>query len=89
VLVEGTLAGRPSLRASIEPLLAIWRTTREAAAALHRQLRAMARADADCRRLMTAPGVGPINALAFISAIDDPSRFHDSRAVGACFGLTP
>ncbi len=56
---------------------------------MHRQLCAMARADADCRRLMTTPGVGPINALAFTSAIDDPTRFHDSRAVGAYFGLTP
>jgi len=89
VLVEDALASRPSLRASIEPLLAIWQASREAAAAMHRQLRVMARADADCRRLMTTPGVGPINALAFTSALDDPSRFHDSRAVGAYFGLTP
>lgn len=89
VLVEEALASRPSLRRSIEPLLAIWQATREAAAAMHRRLRAMARADADCRRLMTTPGVGPINALAFTSAIDDSARFHDSRAVGAYFGLTP
>jgi transposase len=89
VLVEEALESRPSLRRSIEPLLAIWRATRAAAAAMHRQLRAMARADADCCRLMTTPGVGPINALAFTSAIDDPFRFHDSRAVGAYFGLTP
>lgn len=89
VLVEEALETRPSLRRSIEPLLKVWQATREAAAAMHRQLRAMARADADCRRLMTTPGVGPINALAFTSALDDPSRFHDSRAVGAYFGLTP
>ena len=89
MLVEEALESRPSLRASIEPLLKVWQATREAAAAMHRQLRAMARADAECRRLMTTPGVGPINALAFTSAIDDPSRFHDSRAVGAYFGLTP
>jgi transposase len=89
VLVEDALCSRPSLRRSIEPLLRVWQATREAAAAMHRQLRAMARADADCRRLMTTPGVGTINALAFTSAIDDPSRFHDSRAVGAYFGLTP
>jgi transposase len=89
VLVEDALASRPSLRRSIEPLLKVWQATREAAAAMHRQLRAMARADSDCCRLMTTPGVGPINALAFTSAIDDPTRFHDSRAVGAYFGLTP
>jgi len=88
-LVEEALFSRPSLRPAIEPLLGVWRAAREAAAAMHRRLRAMASADADCRRLMTTPGVGPINALAFTSAIDDPTRFHDSRAVGAYFGLTP
>jgi transposase len=39
--------------------------------------------------LLAFDGIGPINALAFTSAIDDPTRFHDSRAVGAYFGLTP
>ncbi len=42
-LVEDALCSRPSLRSSIEPLLAIWQATREAAAAMHRCLRAMAR----------------------------------------------
>ena len=34
-------------------------------------------------------GIGPINALAFCAAIDEPSRFERSRSVGAYFGLTP
>jgi transposase len=38
---------------------------------------------------MTVPGIGPINALAFQAAIDDPTRFRRSRSVGAYFGLTP
>ena len=33
--------------------------------------------------------MGPITAVAFKAALDDPNRFHDSRAVGAYFGLTP
>ena len=37
---------------------------------------------------MTAPGVGPVTALAYLSTIDDPSRFAKSRAVGAYMGLT-
>ena len=41
------------------------------------------------RRLMTAPGVGAIVALTYVSAIDDPGRFRSSKAVGAHFGLTP
>ena len=38
---------------------------------------------------MTVPGIGPINALAFCAAIDEPTRFRRSRSVGAYFGLTP
>jgi len=42
-----------------------------------------------CRRLMTVPGVGPMTALAFVTAIDDPGRFGKSASVGAYLGLTP
>jgi transposase len=42
-----------------------------------------------CRRLMTIPGVGQLTALAFVAAIDDPSRIHRSRDVGAYLGLVP
>ena len=38
---------------------------------------------------MTVPGVGPVTALTFCSAVDDPARFSRSRAVGAHFGVTP
>jgi transposase len=38
---------------------------------------------------MSAPGVGAIVALTYVSAIDDPTRFKSSKGVGAHFGLTP
>lgn len=41
-----------------------------------------------CRRLMRIPGVGPITALTFVTAVDDPARFKRSRNVAAYFGLT-
>ena len=41
-----------------------------------------------CRRFMQIPGVGPVAALSFVTAIDDPSRFKRSRDVTAYFGLT-
>jgi transposase len=47
------------------------------------------RADKVCRRLMTAPGVGPVAAITFKTAIDDPARMRKSRHVGPLFGLTP
>lgn len=56
---------------------------------LDRQLLRLAREADNSRRLMTVPGIGPITALAFCAAIEDPSRFKRSRSVGAYFGLTP
>lgn len=41
------------------------------------------------RRFTSVPGVGPITAMSFRAAVDDPNRFQKSRIVGAHFGLTP
>jgi transposase len=38
---------------------------------------------------MTAPDVGVVVALAYVSVIDDPVRFAKSSSVGAYLGLTP
>jgi transposase len=56
---------------------------------LDRQLIDRARQSAVCQRLMTIPGVGVLTALAFVTGVDDPSKFPKSRSVGAYFGLTP
>jgi transposase len=56
---------------------------------LEKRVRAAARDDKRVKLLMSAPGVGAIVALTYVSAIDDPSRFRSSRMVGAHFGLTP
>ncbi len=50
---------------------------------------AIARRHTVVRRLMGVPGVGAVTAVAFVSAIDDPSRFRRSGHVGAYFGLAP
>lgn len=41
-----------------------------------------------CRRFMAIPGVGPIIALSFATAVEDPFRFRRSRDLAAYFGLT-
>ena len=73
----------------VEPLLAARRTLREEFTRLHRKLLSIVRSNETCRRLMTIPGVGPVVSLAFISTIDVPARFRNSRAVGPALGLTP
>ena len=54
-----------------------------------REIRRSVAADPVCRRLMTAPGVGPITAFAYRATVDDPQRFARSSDVPALFGLVP
>jgi len=56
---------------------------------LDRRVKRRALDDEVCQRLMTVPGVGPITALTYKAAVDDPRRFKRSRTVAAHFGLTP
>ncbi|MBT3767227.1 MAG: IS110 family transposase [Rhodospirillales bacterium] len=74
---------------AVRPLLEVREKVSREIAALYRKLMGLARIDADIRRSMTVPGIGPITALAFHSAIDEPIRFRRSRSVGAYVGLTP
>ena len=54
-----------------------------------RQLKRIAGEHPICRRLMTVPGVGPVTAVRFVAAIDDPTRFPSSHAVESYLGMTP
>ena len=84
-LVEG--------HAMLEEIMASMLGAREALrvefAALHRRVLAIVRACPISRRMMTAPGVGPMVAITVKSGIDDPYRFSRSKMVGAHFGMTP
>ena len=84
------LAGADTVvMALVEPLLAILATMLREFGRLTKQVLNIARNEQVCRRLMSAPGVGPITALAFRATIDQPDRFRRSRDVGAHLGLTP
>jgi transposase len=82
------LAGA-EVMAMVEPLLAILSVMLKEFTRLTKQVLHIVRKEEVCRRLMSAPGVGPITALAFRATVDRPERFGSSRAVGAHLGLTP
>ncbi len=85
-----TLAmGIPALEVLVEAMLRIRDVLLQELRSLDRRLLDAARADPVVQTLMTAPGVGPIVALTFRNAIDDPSRFRCSKDVGPWLGLTP
>lgn len=56
---------------------------------LDRELKRAAYENEVCRRLMEVPGVGPLCALTFYAAVDDPYRFSPTAAIGSYFGLAP
>lgn len=76
-------------RKSIEVLLSSLDVVCEKIKKLTQQVEELADKNEDALRLMTIPGVGVITSMSFISEIDDPTRFKNSRAVGAYLGMTP
>jgi transposase len=78
----------PLLDEALAPLLEVRRSLCLHIKALEGRIKTQAGASPACRRLMTVPGVGPMTALAFVTAIDEPGRFARSSSVGAYLGLT-
>ena len=77
------------LREEAEPMLRICEAMRLHLEGLSKKLTAMANANPVCRLFMEIPGVGPLTALSFYSAIDDPFRFDRNEDVGPYLGLVP
>lgn len=87
--IEQLVAGHPRLEMIARALLQVHAVLRSEFAGFEKQTRKLARSDVRTRLLMSTPAVGPIVALTYASAIDDPRRFKSSKQVGAHFGLTP
>ena len=79
----------PALREAVLQSLDAYRAVNDILNKITKQIERIAREHPVCRRLMTAPGVGPVVALSFVTAIDTPHRFRKSQDVGAYLGLTP
>jgi len=87
--VRELIEGREALTAVMSALLEAHEALQTQYNVLHKRLLDLVRDDPLCRRLMTAPGIGPVIALTFQATVDVPTRFPKSRLVGAHFGLTP
>jgi transposase len=87
--IEELVMGNPNLEAIGGALLAVRAVLLREFNAFERRVRAMSRLDTRTRLLMSTPAVGPIVALTYASAIDDPARFRSSKQAGPHFGLTP
>jgi len=86
--VRGTMTGQPLLQKMVHPLMEVLQAVQKQVQELDKLLEEYAEGDKTCSHLMTIPGIGVVTAVAFTAAVDDPTRFKDSRSVGAYFGLT-
>ncbi len=87
--VSELVAGEPWLERLALPMLAARAALLASFNELHAMVLRIVKADRVCRQLMTVPGIGAVNALAYKTGIDDPTRFRRSADVGPHFGLTP
>ena len=77
------------VRQTIESVLEVFDMLNQKITQFDEDLLKIANQDKGVRLLMTAQGIGPITALTYKAEIFDPTRFPNSRAVGAYLGMTP
>ena len=77
------------LQAEIEPLLRAMHSVNAQLATLEQRTETMAQGDEVVERLRTAPGVGPLTALAFVATLDEVERFDNAHQVESYLGLVP
>lgn len=78
-----------NLRETIMPSLQLYMHACKQIEPLTKQVEEAAKHIEVVQRFMQIPGVGPITALSFYTAVDYPERFKKSADVAAYFGLTP
>ena len=89
VRIRELVEGQANLETIAQALLAVHAVLLREFNGFEKRVRMMAREHVKARLLMTTPAVGPIVALTYAGAIDDPARFKSSKQTGAHFGLTP
>ncbi|MET0240183.1 MAG: IS110 family transposase [Sphingobium sp.] len=93
LLVERAEAGFAQLGAEFTerflPLLRLCESIRDYITFQDQALLRRAQENDVTRRFMEIPSVGPICAMSFYTAIEDPERFGRGTDVGAYLGLTP
>jgi transposase len=89
VLAELAAADLPPIATeSVDAVLKTLKTIAEQIRVLDKRVEQMAVAHPAAARLQTIPGVGPLVAITFVHAVEDPARFG-SADVGPYLGLTP
>jgi len=73
----------------VESMLSMIKKHDEEVRVADKRVAQLAKADENCRRLMSVPGVGPVTAIRFAAAVDDVSRFPSAHTLESYVGLVP
>jgi transposase len=77
------------MKLAINPLLETITVLNEKIAEYDKTADALAKTKyPETKTLQQIPGVGPVTSLTYVLTLEDPSRFRNSRSVGAFLGLT-
>jgi transposase len=87
--IRALVCDDPLLSGATDCMLRCWSALWDEYRKLHKLLVQIVGRDELCRRWCEIPGVGPVTAMTFKAAVDDPVRFAKSKTLGAHFGLTP
>jgi len=77
------------LSEDISPLLELSETLRAYVEALDLTLSRIAKDHPVCRNFLEISGVGPLCALSFYTAVEDPARFKRNADIGPYLGMVP
>ena len=77
------------LREIIAPVRTVMAALNQEMVAVEQSIAHIVQDDPVVQRLCTAPGIGPVTAVAFVSTLDQVERFEGAHKVQAYLGLVP
>jgi transposase len=80
---------REEVRRELVPILQLLSPLNREIESADERIEQLGRNNPVVRRLMTAPGVGPVTALAFVASLDQVTRFATAHQVESYLGLVP
>lgn len=80
---------REEVLQELAPVLEVLSPLNREIGSADKRIEQLGRNDPVVRRLMTAPGVGPVTALSFVAALDEVTRFPGAHQVESYLGLVP
>jgi transposase len=89
VLEDAEAALSFRMRTLLDRLWQEWRRLEEEIESLTKEIRRIANENADCRRLMQIPGIGPLVATGLVAAVGSGQGFARGRDLAAWLGLVP